>query len=219
MEIFNGVLKRYIERILTFQRNRNWVAALPIALKIYNNTVSPSLQNLSPTEALHLDNIPKLQAFYLKKRAKKNKPFLQRKPYFHLNQSVKKIVIDRFKQRGHRPRFSDKTFRITQVLDDAVPIAYHISEHGKKLFYKEELVATADLNILNESVTSKKILGIISSKQFAIKWLRSGKPIEFEKRFLVRSNLSEKAEYLTREQIADYDNGIQLLNQFEEMQK
>ena len=87
--------------------------------------------------------------------------------------------MDKFRQRGHRPRFSDKTYRITKILDDAVPIGYRLSEHGKRLFYKEELAPSVDSAILNQSVTTKKLLGIISSKLFKVetgkKWLATDK--------------------------------------------
>ena len=175
------------------------------------------MNKLSPQEALLPKNIPLLQSFYFKRIADQNKTLLDKRPAFALNQPVKKVVIDPLKQRGHKERYSDKTFRIVKIIKSA-PFTYKISDNSAT-FYKEQLAAADDPKILGQSVTSKKILGIISSKLFATKWLRSGKPIEYERRFLVRSNLNDKTEYLTKEQLADYDNGLKLLTEFEENQK
>ena len=60
-------------------------------------------------------------------------------------------------------------------------------------------------------MTQKRILGILSSKRVPIKFLRNGKAIEYQINYLVRTNLSEKAQYLTQEEIKEYDNGAELL--------
>lgn len=174
---------------------------------------------MKPSEASKPDNIVKLQTFYLKRRAAKAKPLIDKPPYFKLGQHVRRIIlgetggIGRF--RGHKPRFSSKVFRITAILDDARPTAFRISEHGKALFYKEELTPSGDDETMNSSVIQKKILGILSSKRFAVKFLRNGKPIQFETRFLVRTNLSEKPQFFTEEEIKEYDNGSQLLTDYQ----
>ena len=143
------------------------------------------------------------------------KPYLNRKPYFHVNQPVKKIEVDPFKQRGHKHRFSKDTYRITHVLDDAVPIAYYISDHGKKLFYKEELTPVLDEYEMKKSLVARRILKIISSKRFATKWLRSGKAIEYETKYLVKTNENEQTHYISKEEIDQYDNGPEAFSEFQ----
>ena len=124
---------------MTFQNNKSWAVNLQKAVRIYNSTQSPSLDGMSPTEVLgNKDNWIKLQAFYMKRRSDKAKPFLKLKPYFKLNESVRKVLVEGFRSRGFKPRYDLKsTYKITAILADAVPIAYRISEHGNKLFYKQ----------------------------------------------------------------------------------
>ena len=176
-----------------------------------------SLKNLSPIEALHPDNIGKLQSFFLKRRAEKNQSRLKRKSYFEVGQLVKKVITNPFRNRGYQHRFSIKNYKILAVLDDQVPVAYRLSEHPKnKIFYKEQLVAVGDESELRTSRVEKRILGIISAKHFPTKWLRSGKPTQYELKYLVRLDDKTDGVYMSRNDIEQYDNGPELLKHFDE---
>ena len=203
---------RNIERILTFQGNRNWVAVLQRAVNTFNNTKSRSLAGFAPND-IKGDNIAKLQAFILKRRAKKNKPFLNRKPYFSVNQPVRTVVFDKFRQRGYKARWSKEISYISAVLSDAVPQAYRL-RGSNRLWYKEELLAVDDEVLSNNSVNEKKILGIISSKKFPVRFLRTGKPISYEIKYLVRLEGKPESVYLTKAEVVDCKNGIESLKQF-----
>ena len=172
------------------------------------------MDDLSPKEALLPDNIARLQKYFLKKRYEKVQPYKHRKPYFQLNDPVKVIQLDKFRQRGDKPRFSKKSYRISQILDDSIPICYRVTGHGSTLFYREQLTLSSDE--LEEKKTHKRILSILSDKQFATRWLRSGKAIQYEKRYLVRLNdKDEPSQYLTRKEIEEYDNGKDILEIYE----
>ena len=164
-------------------------------------------------EALLPDNIARLQQFYLKKRYEKTKPYLHKKPYFQLNEAVRKIEVNNFRQRADKNRFSKQTYRITKILSNAVPIAYYISQHPGQLFYKEQLSPVSDEKDI--ITTKKRILAIISDKKFATKWLRNGKAIEYQIKYLVRITEAEPSRYLTKAEIEQYDNGSDLLTAYE----
>ena len=149
------------------------------AVKTINETVTPSLDNLSPVEASQPDNIPRLQLFYLKHKAKKAQTYKKKVP-LKLNEIVKVAKKDLFRQRGFKPRWSSENYHITAVLDNAIPTAYYVSSFGRRLFYREELNPIKNLSDLSSSLSQRKVLGIFGSKQFATQWLRSGKPIKFE---------------------------------------
>ena len=175
------------------------------------------MNNFTPIEAGHPDNIGKLQTFYLKRRAEKNKPRLKRKPYFAVGQLVKKVINNPFRNRGYQHRFSSKNYRIATILDDQVPVAYRLSEHPKnKIFYKEELLAVGDESQLKKSRVEKKILKIVSAKKIPTSWLRSGKPSSYELKYLVQPDTKTDSTYMSRKDIEKYDNGAELLKLFDE---
>ena len=87
-----------------------------------------------------------------------------------MGQFVKIVKLDPFRQRGFKARWSKEVYQITRILNDNYPIGYNVSSFGKTLFYKEQLSAAGDPSELSKSTISKKILGIIGDKNFAIKW-------------------------------------------------
>ena len=219
VESFNASLRLILERIFTFQRNRKWTTILQQAFKIYNSTKQPSLLNWSPIEAsTSPDAIAQLQAYYFRRRANRAEKFKNEKPAFYEGQIVKIVKKDPFRQRVTKKRFSTENYKIRKVVRSSVPIVYKLADlNGTSLlrtFYKEELTAAQSQEELQKSLKSKRILAILSKKSFATKWLRSGKAIEFEERFLVKSTDKEDAFYLTETELHDYDNGKEILKQF-----
>ena len=218
IESWNQVLKLYIERILDFQRHRKWTSILEQAVKIYNSTPQSSLLGNSPDQASSdPDIIAQLQAYNLRKRANRAKTFKNEKPAYKVGELVKIVEVDPFRQRVTTKRFSKENYKIRKVVN-SVPITYKLSEiDGTKLtrtFYKQELALAEDHTILNASVQAKRILAIIEKKDFPTKFLRSGKPLSFETRYLVKSNEKEEAFYLKKADFADYDNGTEMLENY-----
>ena len=183
------------------------------AVNTFNNTKSRSIAGFAPND-IKGDNIAKLQAFILKRRAAKNEPFLNRKAYFSVNQPVRTVVIDKFRQRGYKARWSKEISYISAVLSNAVPQAYRL-RGSNRLWYKEELLAVDNEALSNNTVGEKKILGIVSSKKFPVKFLRTGKPISFEVKYLVRLEGKPESVYFTKAEVLDCKNGFESLNQFQ----
>ena len=189
---------------------------LELATKIYNSTPSPSLLNLSPNQASLPNNVAALQAFYLSRRARRATK-LKKPAKYHEGQLVKKAVVDPFKQRGDRPRLSQANYTITKVLDKAVPTTYEISGHEGKVFYEQQLFPVANQEELQKSVRARRILVILHKKNFPVQFLRSGRPLKFELRFLVKTNEREENYYITKPELLEFDNGEQALEKFESL--
>ena len=184
-------------------RSNSWISVLKRALKSYNNTSTPSLNNISPQKALKNDNVVMLQRFFLNNRYNKIKNRLYDKPRFVIGQKVKKIITEKF-QRGFKPRFSSKIYEITKIFDDAKPIRYQISDNSKTKYYFNQL--TPYLESL-ESDNYIKVLNIISHKVKPIKFLRSGKAIQFEKLFLTKIQGLDKPKYLNKNELIKLKDG------------
>ena len=219
IEIYNGILKTAVERRLSFQRNRKWTEVLQSAVKSINETQTPALDHLSPSEAILPQNQARIQLFNLKRKAQYANSFKDQKPAFTVGQFVKIVKLDPFRQRGFKARWSKEVYQITRILNDNYPIGYNVSSFGRTLFYKEQLSAAADPSELSKSTISKKILGIIGDKNFAIKWLRNGKPIDFELRYLVISNTEPESHYLNEKQVLAFDNGLSQLSAYKNRKK
>ena len=173
---------------------------------------------LSPLEARKPTNVARLQMFYLKKKVKHANSF-KKKVSLALNQNVKIVIKDPFKQRGFKARWSSKVYQIVKVLKNAIPTAYRVSSFGSRLFYEQELNPVVEEERLAASAVSRKILGIINDKKFAIRWLRSGKPLEYEQKFLVQTNSEETPHYMTESEIHSFDNGQQKLITYQDKKK
>ena len=213
IEIFNGILKTLIFRILSYERHKNFAKVLSRAVSIYNSTKSPSLNFLSPIEASKADNIVKLQEFLFKKRAAALKSRLNQKPVFEVNQLVRKTIHNPW-NRVSNPRYSEKSYKISRIVKSGRPICYNLEGHGRKLFYAQQLTPVSDDH--HESLQKKELLGIISSKIFVISRLRSGKITESEKRYLVRAKDDDSSPvYMTASDIREYDNGEALLKEYD----
>ena len=212
-EIYNLQIKRITGRITTFRNSKNYSATLQQAVSIYNNTALKSLDGLSPNQAARSKNIPRLQEFFFKKKADKVKNYLKKKPLFKLGDKVRKKTQKGFKQREHMSRYSERIYTITRVNFADTPITYCISDHGKRIFYSAQLALLTESDHESSSLRHE-ILAILSKKKIPIKWLRSGKPIDFEDRYLVRLGNADEPKYLTFEQLKDYDNGYELLMKF-----
>ena len=185
------------------------------AVSTYNNTQTPSLNNLSPIQANEPDNIAFLQKFYLQKK-KKHAGLFKKTPKFKVGQAVKIVVKDKFRQRGFRPRWSKEIYKISKILDNALPIGYYVDGFGSKLFYEQELNPILSEPQLSSSLTAKKILAIIMDKMVATSYLRSGKGNHFERLFLVRTNMSDKNEFMSEREILEYDNGSEKLREYQQ---
>ena len=217
-EQFNYALKSQIERMLTFQRNRAWTSVLQRACSIYNQTESKALMGLSPNMASMPKNVARLQMYYLKKKSKHAESFTKKEP-LKVGQAVKVVYRDPFRQRGFKRRWSDKTYHIAKVLNNAVPTGYYVTSFGSRLFYSQELNPVAEESHMADSIKSRKILGIISDKQIPIRWLRSGKPLELIRKFLVQTNEQEGNHFLTEAEILTFDNGSEKLKDYRERLK
>ena len=203
VENLNYVLKTTIYRQMSHFWSNSWISVLKRALKSYNNTSTPSLNNISPQKALKNDNVVMLQRFFLNNRYNKIKSHLHNKPRFVIGQKVKKIITEKF-QRGFKPRFSSKIYEITKIFDDAKPIRYQISDNSKTKYYFNQL--TPYLESL-ESDNYIKVLNIISHKVKPIKFLRSGKDIQFEKLFLTKIQGLDKPKYLNKNELIKLKDG------------
>ena len=136
------------------------------ALAIYNSSAQQSLLGLSPLKSLDPSNIAQLQAFYLRKRAEKASKYKKsNSSVYSVGQLVKIVLSDPFKVRGDKVRLSEKTYKVTHVLQ-SVPVVYKISDHNR-VFYKQELEPSGDPESLQKSLSSKAILGIFSKKKYA----------------------------------------------------
>ena len=214
IENYQGTLKRLLARRLTFRKDRSWTKVLQEAVKTYNHTRSPTLDNLSPKEASKGDNIARLQGFYLKKRARKVRPYLKQKPAFHIGQYVKILLTnEKLRQRCDRKRFSEENYVISYITK-TVPFTYRVKSLGKRAFYKEQLTPVLDPKLVKESLTNKRILTIMEKRKFPIKWLRSGKAVDFEIRYLVRTAYDDEKRFMTESEIKEFDNGAEMLNSF-----
>ena len=210
VENFNYVLKTSIYRQMSHFRSNSWILALERALKSYNKTKTPALNNISPEQALKNDNIVMLQEFYLNKRYNKLKSHLFSKPKFFLGQKVKKIIIEKW-QRGFKPRFSKNVYNIVKIFNDAKPIRYQINDNSKTKYYFNELIPFLEDE---KSDHYNKVLAILSSKKIPVKFLRSGKAIQFEKIFLTKIQGVEKPKYLKKIDVLKLKNGEYFLNKY-----
>ena len=68
---------------------------------------------------------------------------------------------------------------------------------------------------LSSTFTSKKILRIIKDQRFPTKFLRSGKAIEFQKKFLVLTNeIDNEKHFMTESEMLQFDNGSAMLRAY-----
>lgn len=184
------------------------------AVKIFNQTSQTSLLGFDPITAhTDPDAIAQLQAYYFRKRREHADRFKNEKPAFQVGQRVKIVETpSAFGQRVTQKRYSKENYIVDKVIQSA-PLSYRL-QSVNRLFYKEQLTPTQSDEVLQKSLKEKRLLSILSHKRFATKFLRSGKPIEFEKRYLVRIKGKEEATYLTEDQIHAYDNGQELLTAY-----
>ena len=130
-----------------------------------------------------------------------------------MGERVRKIVHDKFRQRGHTERFSKQIFTIKSIVDSA-PYVYHLTPGDeKKIYYAEQLQSVGDEKGSLTKTTNNWLSGIIKKKKVAVKFLRSGKPIQFEDQYLCLYGDSEK-RYLNEKQVLAFENGKTLLDQF-----
>ena len=222
-ENYNNTVKVIIERLLEFQRNRRWTSVLQQAVKIYNHTPQASLLGKTPIEASSSpDVIAQLQAYNFRKRAKKAEKFAKRKPAFSEGQIVKIAEVDPFRQRVTKKRLSKENYKVRRIVK-AAPFVYKLSKiDGSALprsYYKDEISPAQGDDILKKSVVSKRILGILSQKRFATKWLRNGKAVSHELRYLVRTTDRDEPFYANEAELTNYDNGKEMLQGFLDREK
>ena len=208
-------MKTGIQRRLTFENRKDWESVLQATVKSLNETKLPSLNYLSPAEALKEKNIPKLQLFYLKRRAIRAKKFKEKKP-LKLGTAVKVAITQKFKNRGFKPRWGGVHY-VTKVLDNSIPTVYYVSSFGTRIFYRNQLLEIENLKQLESSLVNKKlILTIMKDKLFAVKFLKSGKPIDWERKYLVKTSDSDENHYLFENEIMLYENGPDKLKAYRE---
>ena len=218
VEQFQGIIKRAIGRRLTWRRDRSWVRVLQNSVKTYNQTSSAALDNLSPFQAIQPKNTGRLQTFFLKRRYDLNKKYGKKPPQFSLGDHVKRLLKnERLRRRGDHQRFSKQIYEIAKITNTS-PATYKIKLLGTsdilpESFYSQELARVIDPKTTEASLTSRKIIEIIESRRFPIKWLRSGRAIEHETRFLAIDNNNEK-KFFTEAQLMEYDNGKSMLDIF-----
>ena len=219
VEQFQGIIKRAIGRRLTWRRDRSWVRVLQNSVKTYNNTSTPALDNLSPFQAIQPKNTGRLQTFFLKRRYDQNKKYGKKSPHFSLGDHVKRLLKNekKMKRRGDHQRFSKQIYEIAKI-SNTRPSTYKIKLLGSsdvlsETFYSQELTRVIDPKTTEASLTSRTIIDIIESRRFPIKWLRSGRAIEHEIRYLAIDNNNEK-KFFTEFQLLQYDNGRSMLDTF-----
>ena len=99
---------------------------------------------ITPNKAEDPDNIPKIQHFYLERRALWARKMQKRHPQakFKVGDRVRKIEADsQGPQRGHKIKFSTRIYEVVSVTK-TMPRAYHIGlfKAGKpRAFYSSEL--------------------------------------------------------------------------------
>ena len=204
--------------MLSFAKNRQWVKILQSAVNSLNNRSSPALDHLSPNQAFQAKNMARVQMFRLRRKAAYDASF-KREKRLKVGQSVLIVKEDPFRQRGFKPRWSSEVYHITKVLTNQVPTGYRISTFGKRMFYRQELNPVANQETLASSMSARKILAIFSQKKFAVQWLRNGKPIKFQEKFLVKTNLNSENQYMTQEEILTFDNGLKQLTEYQNRNK
>lgn len=204
---------------MTWRRDRSWVACLSAAVKTYNHTPSPSLDGLSPYQANKSQYTGRLQSFFLKRRYEKHRSQQKKGPLYSKGQHVKHLVKnEKFRRRGDHQRFSKDVFEIAKVISSA-PYTYKLKRVGSsqvlpETWYSQQLVAVINSKTLESSVTAKLVLDILESRKFPIKFLRNGKVVEHEMRYLVLDS-DDKKEFMTKQDILEnYDNGNDMFSKF-----
>ena len=216
VEVLNSTLKLTLHRMLTQFNSSDIKQYFPVALKIYNNTSSKGLpQGITPNKAANPDNIPKIQHFYLRRRALWAKKMKTRHPRskFKVGDRVRKTeeADSLGPQRGHKIKFSTKVYEVVSITK-TLPRMYHIGifKAGKqRAFYGSEL------RIAEERTTdAPRIEAIISSKKQPLTHLRSGKVKGSELIYLVAVEGDAKNRYLNSAQLEEYINGSEMLKSY-----
>ena len=209
VEVGNYAIKLLLHRIMTHFNSTDVGKYLKLAISIYNANGSQGLPNsLSPDQAEQPNHIPKIQKFYLKRRAEYASKIEKRRPQarYQIGDTVRKVNSEVLGgQRGYEIRFSQKLYTITAITK-TTPRMYFIGvvKGGQpRAFYAEEL------RLAKEGVTDHpKILDIASSKLQALSVLRNGKKKKSERVYLCILENEGKPKYLTEDQIKEYKNGV-----------
>ena len=216
VEQFIFSLKKNIARRLSYRRDRRWSIVLQNSVETYNLTKTPALDGLCPSEAIQPEYTGRLQTFFLKRLYEKNRSYRNRPPKFSKGDYVKRLLNDRtMRKRGDRIKFGKEINQISKVIKSN-PATYKL--HGLPgTYYSQSLIPVINPKLTEQSVAQRTILEILESRKFATKWLRSGKPIEYESRYLVLTENDKK--FMTKSEIEEYDNGQIMLDSFLNQQK
>ena len=176
-----------------------------------------SLYGLSPEEALLPDNTAFLQQKIFKARRDKAQKYLKKRPPFKIGDKVRKIIRDKFKQRVNTHKWSSEKYTITGVRKTA-PWTFFLSGNGKKSFYSHQLLGEGKEEEEREENEPRQgslrlITSILSQKTVPTGFLRSGAAKAYEDIYLVTLP-SKKRRYMNRTELAQYSNGLELLNRF-----
>ena len=212
VEVANYAIKLLLHRIMTHFNSSDVGKYLSLAISIHNANSSRGLPlSLAPNAAEQPMYIPRVQKYYLERRAefarkiKKSRPH----PRFRIGDTVRKVNSEILGgQRGYEIRFSQKLYTIESIAK-TMPRMYFIGvfKGGQpRGFYQEELRLATE-----RATDNPKILDITSSKLQALSVLRNGKETSFERLYLCVIEGMEKPRYLSRSRIEQYKNGASKL--------
>ena len=162
------------------------------------------------------DNSDFLQQKIFKARRDKAQKYLKKRSLFKKGERVRVAIKDKFKQRVNTNKWSSEKYTIIAVRKTAPP-TYYLSSHGKKSFYSHELLSEGreeeERSETGAQEPLRLITSILSQKTVPIGFLRDGTARTFEDIYLVTLP-NQKRRYMNRAELAQYSNGIELLNRF-----
>lgn len=160
IERFNLTIQNLIYRIMTKNRNLQWVNYLNQAMEIYLNRrhrtigMSPIAAEEDKNEDIVRGNL--LVFFHKKKKRKK------RKPKFNLNDTVRIWTEKKTFQRGYDENYSIEYFKIAEVKKNLPVPRYILRDSSDEIitgaFFEDELVKyiPSDMNDIKILKTRKK---------------------------------------------------------------
>ena len=216
IELINRDVKLLLNRMLSHYHSTNVSKYFPLALEIFNNSPSVGLPSkMTPYQAQKSSNLPKVQQYYLEKRANfaKKQLKIHPRPQFKVGDEVRRVEATTLgAQRGFRPRFSQQIYTI-KAISKTAPWGFYL---GLKKNGKPQFFYAAQLRRAHERSTDLPAIStIFSSREKVLSFLRNRKPKNVEIQYLTLIEGEEKPKYMNKAQIEGYKNGLAVLEAFQ----
>jgi len=135
-ERVNKSIRNLLKKPIFEKGNASWISELTLVTKKYNNTIHHSTK-MTPIEASKKVNEKTVLSNLRDKRQK-------HKPIFKLGDLVRTADIKRTFSKGDTTNWSNKLYRITQIIDDTIP-SYRINYLPER--YNENLLRSTKLTL------------------------------------------------------------------------